>query len=238
MSTVIVVPWRFDPERAAIWEFVSAHLRTSYPDFDVVLSECGEGPFNRAECIVRAALSTDADVLVVYDADVILNGDLRASVARVRRSKGWSVPHWHLYRLTPEATAEALSGEPVSSQMPTVQKPYKGNPTGTLVVVDRDLVLAVPPDVRFRGWGQEDEAWGTALAKLAGPCHRGSHDLYHLWHTPAQRMDRRFGNADGKALMKRYDTVAPYPSRLKALVDESKELWEDSWSAPADAENN
>lgn len=237
MSAVIVVPWRFDAERAEIWEFVSAHLRTTYPDFDVVLSECGDGPFNRAECIVRAALTSDAEVLIVYDADVILNGDLRAAVARVRRSRGWVVPHWHLRRLTPEATAGALSGQPLSATMSTSQKPYKGNPTGTLVVIDRALVLAVPPDVRFRGWGQEDEAWGAALTKLAGACHRGPHDLYHLWHTPAERMDRRFGNIDSKALIKRYEQTIRFPKRLRELVDESKDLWEDSWSVPADAEN-
>lgn len=237
MSAVVVVPWRADPERAHLWDFVSGHLAEVYPEFRVFQSGCSDGPFNRAECIVRAALACPEDVLVVYDADVILDGDLRASVERVAASERWSVPHWHLRRLTPEATAEALSGVPLSPNMPTMQKPYKGNSTGTLVVIHRDLVLRVPPDVRFKGWGQEDEAWGTALTKLAGPCHRGSHDLYHLWHTPAERLDRRFGNEDGKALIRRYEQTCRFPKRLKALVEESKTLWKNEWYAPADAGN-
>jgi hypothetical protein len=236
VSAVIVVPWRYDPERAPLWAFVSRHLRERYPEFPIIQATCEDGPFNRSECIVRGALKTDAEVLIVHDADVVLNDDLRRSVERVRRSHGWSVPHWHLHRLTAEATAEVLSGAPLWAGMPTAQKPYKGNPTGTLVVINRELALAVPPDVRFRGWGQEDEAWWCALDRIAGKCHRGSADLFHLWHPPAERLNRRFGNADGQALLRRYERAYRSSKIMQQIVDESINLWRPEWNVLADAE--
>ncbi len=233
---VIVVPWRYAAERAPLWDFVSRHLRERYPEFPIIQATCEDGPFNRSECIVRGALKTDAEVLIVHDADVVLNDDLRRSVERVRRSHGWSVPHRLLHRLTAEATSEALSGAPLRSGMPTVQKPYKGNATGTLVVINRELALAVPPDVRFRGWGQEDEAWWCALDRIAGKCHRASADLFHLWHPPAERMNRRFGNADGKALLRRYERAYRSSKIMQQILDESINLWRPEWNVLADAE--
>ena len=56
----------------------------------------------------------------------------------------------------------------LSPNLPLEEDPYPGNPTGTLLVIPREMVLDVPPDVRFKGWGQEDEAWGGALKRLVG----------------------------------------------------------------------
>lgn len=226
-DVAIVVPWRYSPDRADIWSFVAQHLATRYPTIPVIQSPCADGPFNRAECLVNGARQSDAQIIVAYDADVVLNASLDAAIDRVRASRGWAVPHWHMYRLTPEATVQALLGGSLGPNMAVEQKPYKQPPTAAVVVMDRRLLLSVPPDVRFRGWGQEDEAWGAALKLLHGPHWQGASDLFHLWHPPAERLDRRWGNEDGKALFGRYDHVARDAKAMRALVDESKALWYD-----------
>ncbi len=88
-----------------------------------------------------------------------------------------------------------------------------------------DLLEFTPPDVRFVGWGQEDDAWACALKGLVGPPMRGAHDLWHLWHTPQERMSRSEGNEAGVELVNRYGRVRSDRAALRALVDESKQFW-------------
>jgi hypothetical protein len=237
MTTAIIVPWRDSVERRPLWDFVRHRLEVDYPDWPIVTAGCDDGPFSRAEAIVRGALSVDADVLVVTDADVLLNGDLREAVAAAeRRATGWAVPHWHLRRLDKTATSKVLQGESLETSLPLAQRAYKGNETGTLVVLQKAVLLDVPPDVRFRGWGQEDEAWGTALRRIIGPPWRAAADLYHLWHPPAERLNRRFGNAEGMKLLRRYELAIRSNRIMQQIVDESIQLWRPEWSVHADAE--
>ncbi len=226
LKTAVVVPWRNAPDRLPLWSFVKRRLEEQYPQWPVIETDCSPGPFSRAECIVRGAQAADADVVVVTDADVILHGDLSDSVAAVMAGPAaWAVPHWHLRRLTAEASHAVMAGAPLSERLPLAEKAYKGNATGTLVVLRTDLLFAVPPDVRFRGWGQEDEAWAAALRLLAGEPWRGAADLFHLWHPPAERMSRVEGNPEGVRLRHRYDRVARSRPMMQALVDESKSAW-------------
>jgi hypothetical protein len=226
VSVAVIVPWRDSVERQPLWDFVRHRLEVDYPEWPIVAAGCDDGPFSRAECIVRGALSVDADVLVVSDADVVLNGDLREAVeAAERRLTGWAVPHWHLRRLSEQSTRRVLAGADFEASLPLAERAYKGNETGTLVVLRKSVLLDVPPDVRFRGWGQEDEAWGAALRRLVGPPWRAAADLYHLWHPPAERMTRAVGNAAGQALMQRYGVAARSAPYMRELVNESKAMW-------------
>lgn len=231
VSVAVVVPWSDTGcvYRRRNWEWVRGRLAERYPEFEVVVGESSPGPFNRAEAVLDGVSRTDAEVLVVYDADVWLAGDLSDPVGRVSQSGGWSVPHWHLRRLDEAATELVLGGEEPGPDLGLSERPYKGQATGTLVVLERSLLWAVPPDVRFVGWGQEDEAWAAALTLLAGPPARGGVDLYHLWHPPQARMNRAEGSVEGVALRSRYDRVARDRRGMRALLDESRGGWRDGW---------
>ena len=225
MKVGVVIPWRDGgPERGVARAWVQARFTEAYPDWSVIEGTCDpDRPFNRAEAIVRGALQVDADVLVVHDADVWLAGDLHDAVDAVTGG-GWAVPHWHLRRLTFDATARVYGGARLTAAL-DVEEVYKGNATGTLVVMSRDLLLDVPPDVRFVGWGQEDEAWGAALKLLGGPFWRGGADLYHLWHPPPERLTRVVGSELTEAVRAPYDRCARSATAMRELVDESKILW-------------
>lgn len=231
MSVAVVVPWSDNgcEYRRRNWEWVHARLTATFPDFEVVVGKSSPGPFNRSEAILDGVARTDAAVLVVYDADVWFAGNLLDAVTQVERHGGWAVPHWHLLRLSEDATDMVLGGEALGPDLPLAQRPYKGNATGTLVVVERNLLWKVPPDVRFVGWGQEDEAWGAALERMVGKPWRGGSDLYHLWHPPQERMNRAEGNPDGVALRRQYDKNARNRAGIIRLLNESRELWPDGW---------
>lgn len=226
MDATLVIPWRPGCEhRERARDYVLARYAETYDGLEIIeASGPTDGPFNRSAAILQGAVVASHPTVIAADSDVWLLGDLAEAVDYVNLTGHWAVPHYHVRRLSPEGTTRALSGAPLSASLPTVEV-HKGNPTGTMVVMPRELVLDVPPDVRFRGWGQEDEAWGAALERLMGRPWRGGQDLYHLWHPPAERMSRVEGNPEGVALRGRYDVQARSPSGMRRLVDESKALW-------------
>ena len=222
MTVSVLVPWRPGCEyRERAFQFMRNRIARAHPSWELVVGECAPGPFNRSAAILDAAgkASPGADVYVVHDADVFLEGDLAESV-EAARSSGWAVPHKMLHRLADDASAAVLAGVDWRG-LPVAQKPYRGNEAGTLIVLTRDVLDLVSPDRRFVGWGQEDDAWALALRCLIGEPTRGSDDLVHLWHPPQERLNRRIGNQAGKALLSRYRRAASNPDAMRALIEEA-----------------
>lgn len=226
MTVSVVVPWRAGcPWREKAWEWVQARYAAAHPDWELVTGTCADGPFNRSAAILDATSRASGDVLVVADADVWC--DPQPAVDRVDES-GWAIPHLLIHRLAETSTLALLDGEedwrglPLSGDNPQDSRPYRGHETGTLVVLRRDVLEDVPPDRRFVGWGQEDDAWALALRKLVGVPWRGRGDLVHLWHPAPPRLTRRVGNPESLALFRRYDRARRNRAAMRALVDESK----------------
>lgn len=224
-NVAVLVPWRDGcphRERALAWTL--RRYEALHPDWPIVLGESPDGPFGRSAAILDAASKVDADIYVVTDGDVWV--DPTESVARAAEV-GWAVPHRLIHRLSADSTALVLEGAdwhglPLSTDNPQDSRPYKGNETGTIFTITSDLLAEVPPDPRFRGWGQEDEAHGLALRCLVGPPWRGDDDLVHLWHPPQPRQTRRIGNPRSKALHGRYVAARRSPERMRALLAEAQ----------------
>lgn len=221
----VLIPWRAGcPHREAALEWVTA--RYERLGWNVQLGSCNPDlPFNRAEAILDAADRTTGDVLVIADGDVW--AETIADAAATATDHGWVVPHKMLRRLSPESTTRALGGEawwtlPLSKDNPRDRRPYPASPTGAIVVLARDVIDEVPPDVRFVGWGQEDEAWADALTTLTGPGRRGRGDAVHLWHPPQERKNRTIGSDAGRELRDRYRKARKDPAVMRALVEEGR----------------
>lgn len=225
MDVSVVVPWRPGcPWRERAWEWVRARYTAAHPSWEVVTGTCADGPFNRSEAILDGASRASGDVLVVADSDVWC--DPSSAVDRVTEH-GWAIPHLLIYRLSEAATNRVLlgsdwRGQSLSDDNPQDRRPYKGHPAGTLVVLRADVLADVPPDRRFIGWGQEDDAWAAALNTLVGRPWRGADDLVHLWHPPQERMTRIVGNTTSARLGHRYARARRNPAAMRALLEEAR----------------
>lgn len=230
MTVSVLVPWRSGcPHREAAWAWVQQQYATHHPGWEIIPGACAPGPYNRAEAILNAFETAAGDVLVVADADVWCDPQAAVDHAATR---GWAIPHRYLHRLSEASTADVLAGAdwrglPLSTDNTQDRRPYVGHETGTLVVLTRDVLSVVPPDVRFVGWGSEDDAWAAALHTLVGKPWRGRDDLVHLWHPPQARQTRVVGNQESYALLRRYKRARNDPAAMRALMSEV-----DPWPNP------
>lgn len=181
------------------------------------------GPWCKASAIRNGIRDTTADVLVIADADVWCDG-IAEAIELVEAGAPWVIPHDRLHRLSQSATAAVLAGKRPHERMPLAEgtRPYSGRPGGGLVVIRREVYDDCPLDPRFKGWGQEDEAWALALTCLHGRPVRLGHRLWHLWHPPQERQNRGIGNEQSFALYKRYSRAARNPDAMRALIREAR----------------
>jgi hypothetical protein len=211
------------PHREDAWAYVLGRYTAEHPDWEIVVGRSPGSLYSRTAAILDAASRASGDVLVVADADVWCDP---AEAATKALGSGWAIPHRLIHRLSPESTEQVYAGAdwrtlPLSQDNAQDRRPYVGNEAGTLLVLTRSAFEAAPPDPRFAGWGQEDEAWALALRTLIGKAWRGTADLVHFWHPPQERLDRIRGNQENQALLRRYRQAASRPSRMRPLVAEA-----------------
>lgn len=218
MTVSVVLPWSDlgcpHRERARDWVLPRWQER----GFQVLLGETS-GPWCKARAVADAVPRVTGDVVIVADADC-WSENIEDAVRAVEDGAAWAMPHRSVRRLSPEATARVLAGDPLSDGHALAQPPYQGWSGGGIVVVPRRTYYEVPLDTRFVGWSGEDESWALALTTLAGSPWRGSAPLWHLWHPPQERMSRRWGSNAARELAMRYQRAARSPARMRALLDE------------------
>lgn len=221
MRAAVVIPWLGGcPYRESALRFVTARYQDRHPELRVVIAE-GPDPWIKA-CAVYAGLrDADADIVAIADADVWTDG-LCVAIEAVENGAAWAVPHAAVYRLDEVGTAAYVAGEDHVG-LPLTQRAYRGFLGGGITVLRRKLFEEVPMDPRFVGWGQEDECWAMALHVLAGPAWRGNAPMVHLYHPPQERMTRRWGTREGRALMRRYQRARVQPDLMRDLIEEAKQ---------------
>ena len=168
-----------------------------------------------------AVEASDADIVVVADADVWCDGTERAVYAIATGQANWGMPHKRVHRLDQAGTSAVYAGQPWKGQ-PLDQRPYDGVWGGGIVVGRRETLLDAPLDGRFKSWGQEDQSWALALHTLAGQGWRGTADLIHLWHPPQPRLTRARGSTESWQLYRRYCKARNDPAALRRLVEEGR----------------
>lgn len=216
MAVAVLVPCRLDDDhRADAWQWVRSQYALHHPAWEVVTGSCPDGPWVKAVAVADALTRTDADRLLIADADVWADG-LAWALDKLD-DWPWVIPHLLVHRLTEEATAAVLAGGPLQGE--TTQHPYKGYAGGGFMAVRRDVYERAPLDQRFVGWGQEDSAWHLALSRIGGQGIRGRADCWHLYHPPQPRLSRQVGSEESSALLHRYQQ-ARTPQDMAALVAE------------------
>lgn len=222
MSVAVLIPWRGGcwHRAAALGWVLARYVELGCP---VVVGNHAEGPWRKALAVRTALERTDADVLVVADADCWSGGVLEA-VERVEAGAAWAVPHRGVYRLTRAGTVAWLAGERWAdlTDAPLAEAPYRGVEGGGVTVIRREAYERCPLDPRFAGWSGEDEAFGWALRTLYGPPWRpmGYAPCVHLWHPSQERATRARGSRESWDLRKRYARALNDPAAVTALLEE------------------
>lgn len=230
MDVTVVIPWAGnDPDRLAARTWTMRQYLATHRDWRIVTSpaEPLEGPWSKGRAVRKLIDAVDPQgILVIADSDVFCQG-IEISVGSIKlqgRYCQWSRPHNLVCRFNRAATARILAGAPAWEQLGDgnlEQGLYGGFDGGGITVLSRALYEKVPLDERFEGFGQEDEAWGLALRTLAGVPSQGTQPLYHLYHEPQQRMDRRWGSVASRELYDRYAVASGDPEKMLALLSET-----------------
>lgn len=208
----VVIPFRSDCQfRQAALDYI--RIRHAVQGRATLISDFK--PWSKPAAINRAAQLIINDVLIVNDAECWSEG-LDEAIAAVEAGAAWAVPHHHVYRFTRESTAAIIAGKRDPFDLPTLEAPYKGTAGGGVFVVRRGVLLDIPWDERFTGWGREDCAWRDAMRCLVGMEWRGKGRLAHLWHPPAP--DARRISPENAELYARYRAARKRPEAMRDLL--------------------
>ncbi len=219
MSTAVLIPWRdtgCEHRTRALAFVLSRYAGYGWP---VVIGRY-DGPWCKALAVADALAQTQAEILILGDADCWTAG-LPAAVQAVQDGATWAIPHRGVHRLNEDATGRYMTGAPLEG-LPLGERAYLGVEGGGLVVIRRDAYEAAPLDPRFVGWGSEDESAGFAWRCLHGPPWRGKAPLIHLFHPPQERATRAFGSMDSRDLRKRYVRARNDPAAMRRLIEEGR----------------
>lgn len=218
-TVAIIVP--FTPgrceQRDRIWEHLKTRWQAAYPRWPIIEGTPTSEHWSKGEALADALTRTDADILVVADADSWIDTDLRPAVAGASVA-GWAVPHKTVHRLDDTATNQVLDGGPFKGEVE--RRVYDGWTGGGIVIITRDLAQRIPLDPRFHGWGGEDQSWGRALRTLHGQPWRANEPLWHLHHPPQPRPDRNQPNQTER-LRRRYYRAQNKPKEMAAIIEEA-----------------
>jgi len=225
----VVVPRLVDcGERDRLWRWCAQR----WADFDVVEGfESGDGPFNRARAINRAA-STSAgqrwDVLVIIDADIVIDvGRVQEAVRQAADTDELVVPFDRRWLLNERATVKALDSAPSTARpresvwRHSAQPDPNSGHCSSVNVVSQPLWNRVGGfDERFVGWGGEDDAFVAACAAMSG-VRRIVGDVYHLHHAASpERAHRAPLYVANRLLAERYVAAAGSPRAMRRILDE------------------
>lgn len=210
-------------DRGRAWNYVRERLYDSAVPITIGLS--GE-PWVKAHAVGEAVAGTDADVVIIHDADVVVPWySLISAITAVECGQAqWAVPHTAVYRYDKASTDALIDGDHAHRRMLTRQ-PYDGVVGGGVVVLRAETYRDCPIDPRFVGWGGEDESWGRALTTLHGAPWRAPVPLVHLWHphatgraTPPSRPPR----IESVRLRSWYSSAVGNVARMREIIESAK----------------
>lgn len=218
MTVEVIVPYRAGCEHR---ERALAYVTSRY-EHPVTIAHAPAGPWSKGATVNPAVRASRADILVIADADVWTTGT-DAAVDAIAAGASWALPHGSVRRLSQPATQLVLDGHPLTDQLELAERAYRGIHAGGILVARRSTLLQIPLDPRFNGWGGEDQAWGYALYTLLGGAWEGHPPLWHLWHPPQERLNRRVGSVASDQLRRRYLKARRDPAVMHALLAEHRE---------------
>lgn len=214
---VIGIPWRPQPARLAAHAFVREWWANVLPDAEIVEVDTDHHPFNLAACrnvCARTAADLGADIVVIADADVIIDDPARVYAAvDGARDGSLHMPFTDQLYLTADETAALIA-----SGIHPIRTPTLGN--GCCYIVQPAAYFAAGgSDERFSGWGGDDDQLVAATTTLIGLTR---HDgvAYSLHHADECRDIGSERHRPNGLLAARYWHAMGDPDAMRALIAE------------------
>lgn len=167
MTVHIIIPFSSsDPNRIAAFDKVRAHLKELR--WPILIGRDDHDPFRRAVAVNHAVAETDADVLLLNDADLICTHEqILTAISLAALAPG---PVFAF-------TEYVRTGEPDKSSL-TLHEP---STNGCLAIQRHSFLQLGGYDERFIGWGYEDCDFNDR-ARHKWPLRRVPGIAEHVWH--------------------------------------------------------
>lgn len=223
-SVAVVIPWRPSPGRERNLAACMGGLKRVFGEYagsiaqvDVMLADSHGQPFSRAGSRNIGVRDSKADVVVVLDADAIVEQEPVHSAIRAAADGRLHLPYTAVRLLTQAGSETILSygADPAGAEAWFTNT----QSVGGCVVVAYETWRAVGGwDERFIGWGFEDTAFWAAVDTLYGTVrHHGT--LHDLWHPDGREIGSARYQA-GQALCERYTSAQGNPVAMRRLIEE------------------
>jgi hypothetical protein len=103
VSVAVIVPFRGGcPHRQRAWQWVREQYISTHPDWEVVEASAPRGPWCKGAAVTPAVETSEAEIVIVADADVWCDGLERAVYAIICGQAAWTMPHTEVLRLNQE----------------------------------------------------------------------------------------------------------------------------------------
>lgn len=218
MTVTVVVPYRGgQPHRERAFAYTRDHLSSVLPGAPIIVADSGHETFNRAASRNAGVLQAEPGVVVVCDADTLVQRRPVEDAVEAAADGRLHLPYTFFRQLTRDHTRRVIDeGAGLRASKPEFMVTTA---VGGCVVMDRDAYLAVGQDEGFHGWGGEDVAFKFACDALLGPTVRHPGLMFGLWH-PSE-MDRSSeGYRRNIARQNRYRAARRDAVRMRALQEE------------------
>lgn len=198
-----------------LWEFVRGRYEQhGYP----IIEHDSEGEWSRGEAINRAVASTDSEVFIVADADVVFQSwEQPRQAAEIASETGClCYAHRRHHMLPWPASRLVLSGREPKAEW---AEQAVDNTMSSCWAINRHSWEVIGGfDERFVEWGAEDWAWYAACDTLLG-IERVEAYSFHLWHPREGEADHPHYAANVE-LGKRYMHLRGNPAGMRAILSE------------------
>jgi hypothetical protein len=171
-----------DGTRTRLWDLIRAKLETSFPDAEIVVgTDDGTDPFHKTLALNRAAAASSGSILAIWDTDTWIDERLVTDAVQqvAADPRIWCRPYCDKLKMNAAATDAVLAQgvawdgtPPTGFGKPEWRTTYRYAPPFVVSRILWDTVGGMCE--RFRGWGQEDEAFALAAERLFGAAPRPS----------------------------------------------------------------
>lgn len=182
----IIIPFKPDDgDRERNWNWLKKRYETLMPDAELCIDERNETPYCKSAAINDAVRKSTRDILLMVDADIVLNiNDLEKAMNEVY-DKGIVAPS-RLVRFSESATNTILENNYFNvddSFIDSNTQVFTSIFSGICLIKKEIFKKCGGYDEVFKGWGNEDVAFVKCMHRVNGPIHKiPNFTMYHLHH--------------------------------------------------------